>query len=284
VLVGEDLFPSAARTHASHKGNQGDVIVVGGQGMDAGGAGMTGAALLAGRAALHAGAGRVYVALLSGKGSDTATWDPQCPELMFRRFKTIVADRVLLRQASMVCGCGGGDAVADALPSLLSVCHSLVLDADGLNRTAEDPMLQSLLRARGKRGQITVITPHPLEAARLLSCTTAEVMNDRIAAAQNLSRHFDAICVLKGSGTVVAAPGELPHINSSGNAALATAGTGDVLAGWIGAALAAQKAAPSTPHQAVLRTVFAHGHQADRWAKRHHDTLTANRLAMAIGE
>ena len=110
----------------------------------------------------------------------------------------------------------------------------LVLDADALNAIAKDSHLQARLQERSASGWITVLTPHPLEAARLLGSDTATVMSDRLAAAQSLSDRFAAICVLKGSGSVISAPGRMPMINASGNAALATAGTGDVLAGMIG--------------------------------------------------
>jgi NAD(P)H-hydrate repair Nnr-like enzyme with NAD(P)H-hydrate dehydratase domain len=79
-----------------------------------------------------------------------------------------------------------------------------------------------------------VLTPHPLEAARLLGTDTADVQSDRLRAAQELARRFACVVVLKGSGTVIAAPDQTPRINGTGNAALATAGTGDVLAGWLG--------------------------------------------------
>lgn len=281
-LFGRADSNPASRPHVAHKGSQGDVVVIGGQDIAQSGAGMTGAAILAARAALHAGAGRVYVGLL-GDHSDAVRWDPLCPELMFRRPGLLTQDRDLIADATVVCGCGGGTAVADTLPLLLSTCASLVLDADALNRLAEDPVLQSLLAQRHARGAQTVITPHPLEAARLLGSNTREVMADRLQAANALSQRFGVTCVLKGSGTVVAAPGQTPHINSSGNPALATAGTGDVLAGWIGAFLTQARRASSDPLAAVLHAVFAHGQLADQWVAGNEETLTAHRLAMGIG-
>jgi NAD(P)H-hydrate repair Nnr-like enzyme with NAD(P)H-hydrate dehydratase domain len=79
-----------------------------------------------------------------------------------------------------------------------------------------------------------VLTPHPLEASRLLDCTTTEVQADRVGAARELANRFRCVAVLKGSGSVIAARDTVPVINATGNAALASAGTGDVLAGWIG--------------------------------------------------
>lgn len=271
------------RPHAAHKGSQGDVVVVGGQGIGQGGAGMTGAAVLAARAAIYAGAGRVYVGLLDSPVHHSVPWDPQCPELMFRHPNRLKRDDQLMRSAAVVCGCGGGSAVAAELPFLLSGCHTLVLDADALNRISEDEALQILLHHRIARDKVTVMTPHPLEAARLLGTDTRAIMSDRLAAAQTLSDRFGAICVLKGSGTVVVSPGEWPYINSSGGPALATAGTGDVLAGMIGARLATSSVGRrESPLQAVLHAVHAHGRLADQWTRSEEGTLTAHRLAARL--
>jgi ADP-dependent NAD(P)H-hydrate dehydratase / NAD(P)H-hydrate epimerase len=279
-LFGEGL-PSVSRAHSAHKGRLGDVVVIGGQDIAHSGAGMTGAAVLAARAALHAGAGRVYLGLL-GDGAGAVRWDPESPEIMLRRADLLTRSREMMQHATVVCGCGGGTAVAPVLPVLLSSAHSLVLDADALNRIAEDPVLQTLLRQRSSRGVCTVITPHPLEAARLLGSSTAEVMRDRLGATRALCESLGVICVLKGSGSVVQAPGEAPCINSSGNPALATAGTGDVLAGWIGASLASGAGQNRSVIVSVLSAVFGHGQLADRWVMQHEETLTAHRLVMAM--
>jgi len=165
----------APRRHAQHKGSFGDVAVVGGA------QGMVGGALLAARAAHAAGAGRVQVDLLH---PDPVDLDPLRPELMFRHGWWRSQTAALLAHTTVVAGCGGGRAVAEALPSLLSNAARLVLDADALNRIAEDGSLQSLLGARGGRDRQTVLTPHPLEAARLLGLDTLAVQADRLAAAQ----------------------------------------------------------------------------------------------------
>jgi hydroxyethylthiazole kinase-like uncharacterized protein yjeF len=242
---------------------------------------MTGAAVLAARAALHAGAGRVYLCPL---GDDAPSWDPACPELMVRRWHA-VHQGDLLERATVVCGCGGGQAVAAVLPTVLQRAGKLVLDADGLNHVADSAQLQATLSQRNPAGRTTVITPHPLEAARLLGQSTAEVMADRLASAQALSLRYSAVCVLKGSGTVISAAGEVPRINASGNAALATAGTGDVLAGIIGATLAAGDHAEPLVSR-VARAVHLHGWLADQWMNAGIDgesyaTLTADALARA---
>jgi len=253
------LLPSrptapAKRRHAHHKGSFGDVVIVGGA------AGMTGAALLSARAAHAAGAGRIYVHLVSTAKS-TPFVDTLHPELMFRGIE-LIDDREHLARSTVVCGCGGGTPVRKLLPRLLSAANHLVLDADALNAIASDPALSTLLRARADRAQPCVMTPHPLEAARLLGQTTGQVQGDRLQAAAALVDRFQCVVVLKGSGSVIAAPGHVPRINASGNASLATAGTGDVLAGWLGGLWAQQRDA-DTGFAVTLRAVAEHGSAAD---------------------
>ena len=266
--------------HASHKGSHGEVLIIGGQGLRPSGLGMTGAGILAARAALHSGAGRVYLSRLD-TDSAVLDWDPACPELMFRSTE-IILQGDLLERCVVVCGCGGGDAVAALLPAVLSRARTLVLDADALNAIATDPSLQSLLTQRHLRGWSTVLTPHPLEAARLLDTTTTTIMADRLTAAQTLSERWGAVCVLKGSGSVTSAPGAIPWINGSGNGALATAGTGDVLAGQIAAALAAPNRT-NMLQETVARAVHHHGWMADQWV-RHQGERPLNAAWLAQGQ
>lgn len=284
--------PLRATTHASHKGSNGDVAVIGGA-TDAHGMGMSGAALLAASAALHAGAGRVYLSLLSGQAHVAAA-----PDLMQRPWQELA-----LEAQFVVCGCGGGEAIQAVLPEVLRRSAHLVLDADGLNAVAQAPLLQTLLRERGRHGareegnqetkhgahvgtnkandsvprpQTTVITPHPLEAARLLHTSTAEVQADRLKTAQQLVAMFQCTVVLKGSGTVIAAPAQSPRIDASGNGRLATGGTGDVLAGLIGARMAQGLNA----FDAACAAVAQHGQMANDWPPSH--ALTASRLANSL--
>ena len=254
--------PMQQRPHASHKGSFGDVAVVGGA------PGMTGAALLAASAALHAGAGRVFVGLLDG---GSLSVDPQQPELMFRAVQSLDFSTM-----AVVCGCGGGDVISAYLPAILSASARVVMDADALNALANNTPLQVLLTARCQRHADTVLTPHPLEAARLLGVTAAQVQQDRLAAAQALASRFACTVVLKGSGTIIAAPGQTPVINPTGDARLATAGTGDVLAGMVGAHLAGGLDA----FDAACQAVYRHGMGADRWPAG--PTLVAGALARHI--
>jgi len=234
-LVGtrDSSCASPPRRQASHKGSFGDVAVVGGA------PGMAGAAWLSARAAHAAGAGRVFVDQLGageGAGTQEASLhiDPVRPELMFRRAWWSGSEAAVIAATTVVCGCGGGDAVRATLPKLLSTAARLVLDADALNAIAADPSLRDLAAARERRGHATIMTPHPLEAARLLASTAAAVQADRIGAARELSARFGSVVILKGSGTVITAADGTARINVTGNASLASAGTGDVLAGWIG--------------------------------------------------
>lgn len=253
-LAGAEIGVETPRAHAQHKGSFGDVAIVGGA------PGMGGAALLAARAAHAAGAGRIYVDMLD---DNAPTLDPSRPELMFRR-DWCKSSEPVLASSTVICGCGGGDAVRRILPRVLSAAGRLVLDADALNTIAVDAALQAMLTARASRSHPTVLTPHPLEAARLLDCDAAQVQADRLAAARMLAERFACVVVLKGSGSIIAAPGEVPCINSTGSAALATAGTGDVLAGWLGGLWAQQPgAATSVAMQAACTAVFLHGAAAD---------------------
>lgn len=252
--------PYQRRAHNTHKGSFGDVGVVGGM------SGMTGAALLAARSALRGGAGRVYVSM---PDPAMVMLDPGHPELMFRSLLELN-----LPSMTVVAGCGGGDAIHACMQHLLEQSARLVLDADALNAIAKDTVLQQALRTR--RAQTTVLTPHPLEAARLMETSTADVQANRLGVAQALADRFACAVVLKGSGTVIAAPGVLPHINPTGNGRLATAGTGDVLAGLIGARLTADFDAFFSARDAV----FQHGQLADEWASE--ATMTAQDLVRAL--
>jgi hydroxyethylthiazole kinase-like uncharacterized protein yjeF len=263
------------RQHAQHKGSFGDVWVVGG------GPGMAGAAHLAARAALVAGAGRVFRCGLDGAGPEA---DPIWPELMQREPAAWQTTGVL-ESATVVCGCGGGTAVQAVLPAILARSARLVLDADALNALSRDLALLPLLQHRAARQRNTVLTPHPLEAARLLGCSVAQVQADRLSQAQALAEKFNAIVVLKGSGTVIAAPGQTPVINPSGSARLATPGSGDVLAGWLGG-LWSQGADASLQAAtgAAAAAVWSHGAAADQTgsAAQVRGPLTASALIVAL--
>jgi hydroxyethylthiazole kinase-like uncharacterized protein yjeF len=280
ALLNHQPLPPRSSLHASHKGSFGDVAVVGGESLNVRGMGMTGAVDLAASAALHAGAGRVMTCFLSDESSEQTPQQPTSefalyhnpvlPEIMPRSFKALH-----LSSGVVVCGCGGGIAIQKVLPQALQESTRLVLDADALNAISQDPWLQELLKKRSTLNQTTVITPHPLEAARLLNTDTSHVQQDRLKAAQCLAALFDCTVVLKGSGTVIAQTAHTSVINPTGNARLATAGTGDVLAGVVGARLAQGLSA----FDAACAAVFEHGQAADLFQGA---SLTAGTLAQLI--
>ncbi|WP_354687478.1 NAD(P)H-hydrate dehydratase [Cupriavidus necator] len=243
------LFGAALprRRHASNKGAHGSLALIGGN------LGMTGAPLLGARAAQLLGAGKVHIGFLA---QPAPLIDPVHPELMLHPLDSLP----LSSMTALVIGPGmGTDATAQRhfARLLLAAPLPLVLDADALNLLAADPALAGALAASGVR---CVMTPHPLEAARLIGAPVAEVQQDRLGVAAALAAQWQAVVVLKGSGTVIAAPdGGACMVNPTGNAALASAGTGDVLAGMLGALLA-QGMPPLAAAQAA---VWIHGRAAD---------------------
>lgn len=254
LLIGRDVLAAALkpRPRDTHKGDYGSVGIIGGD------HGMVGAALLAGRAALVLGSGRVYVGLLA---PDALQVDPVQPELMLR-----TADEVL-KLGHLSClavgpGLGQMPDAAFYLGVALESPLPLVLDADALNLVAMDTRLAALL---DKRKTPALLTPHPAEAARLLAITTREVQDDRIEAARTLAGRYGSLVALKGAGTVCAAPDGTWHVNTSGNPGMASAGMGDILTGMI-AALLAQGTEPRT---ALHAGVHLHGAAADRAVATH---------------
>jgi NAD(P)H-hydrate epimerase len=213
-----------ARPRDSHKGRNGHVLLVGG---DHGGGG---AILLAAAACLRSGAGLVSVAT---REANVAPLLSRRPEAMAHAVEGAGALSPLLARADVLAiGPGlGQSAWAQALlAAVLDAAVPRVLDADALNLLAAKP--QPL-------GAHDILTPHPGEAARLLGVPVAEVQADRFGAAQALCERYGACVVLKGAGTIVAAPGQLPALIDAGNPGMAVGGMGDALTGCI-AALRAQ--------------------------------------------
>jgi hydroxyethylthiazole kinase-like uncharacterized protein yjeF len=239
------LLPSP-RPANSHKGIFGSIGVLGGS------TGMIGAALLAGKAALKFGAGRVYLGLIA---HDAPAVDSTQPELMLRTPRELLA---LQRLSCLVVGPGLGTE-SDAgtwLDYALGTKLPLVLDADALNQIAAETQLANKLQLRQYP---TIITPHPAEAARLLKEDTATIQSDRMAAAEKLAQSFHCYAVLKGAGSICVSPENKRYINCSGNPGLSSAGTGDVLSGMIGALLTQGLNA----QDALVLAVYLHGAAAD---------------------
>jgi NAD(P)H-hydrate epimerase len=242
----EALVPR--RGLGDHKGTHGHVVVA------AGSAGKVGAALLATGGALRAGAGLVTLATppaaaphVLGRIPEAmhAVFDPEAPDLTVFEGK-----RALVWGPGMPTGAAAGATVRRLAASLPLPA---VLDADALNHLAEKP--EVLVDAPAPR----VLTPHPGEAARLLGTGSDVVQADRVAAARKLAAATRAVVVLKGARSVVAAPDGRVTLNPTGNPGLGTGGTGDVLAGVIGALLA--QGLPAL--EAARLGVYVHGLAGD---------------------
>ena len=246
----------APRLRNSHQGDFGSVAVIGGN------RGMVGAALLAARSALLCGAGKVRAGLLA---SDAPAADAAYPELMLGSIDDAMGCDV------MVAGPGAGQSPSATsvsmfertiLPALIVANKPLVLDADALNAIAfNDTLRHDLVQ---KRKAATILTPHPAEAARLLGRKTAEVQAHRLDSALELAQRLRAYVVLKGAGSICAFPDGRWSINTTGNPGLAAAGSGDVLAGIIGALLAQKLDA----EKALQYAVCLHGAAADALVAR----------------
>jgi ADP-dependent NAD(P)H-hydrate dehydratase / NAD(P)H-hydrate epimerase len=246
------------RKSNAHKGDHGSLGILGGA------QGMVGAAFLAARTAVFSGCGRVYV--VRPNLADGFVLDTHAPEVMVIDFHE--SDTKPINAWVAGPGLGTSSAAHDMLAQVMHTPHPLLIDADALNLMAEDPALG---RQCKRRTGPTIITPHPGEAARLVSSlvsslvgsaaesTVQAVQSNRNACAQQLADQFNAIVVLKGAGTVITAPSQSPMTNTTGNAALATAGTGDVLSGLIGALLAQGLA----PLDAATAGVRLHGLAAE---------------------
>ncbi|MBC3880316.1 NAD(P)H-hydrate dehydratase [Undibacterium sp. LX40W] len=237
------------RNHDSNKGSFGDVSIIGGAD------GMCGAAILSARGALMSGAGKVHVGFCTEQTRSSMEIDPQYPEIMCRHANDI-------EFAKSVIAIGPGLAHSPTAKKLLARALNespcLVIDADAINLIAQDIQLQHQVLKRREKNFSTILTPHPLEAARLLNTDTANIQRDRLEAISELTDKFQTIVILKGSGSLIS-DGQTTFINTSGNPALATGGTGDVLTG-VCAALLAQGLAPI---DAARLACFVHGAAAD---------------------
>lgn len=218
-----DLSAWLAPRHANaHKGEHGHVLCVGGE------VGMGGAVRLCAEAALRTGAGLASVAT---RTAGVAALVAARPEAMTHAVEDAAALAPLLERADVVAvgpGLGQGGWGRGLLDAAIACGKPLVLDADALNLLATHP--QPVPQA--------ILTPHPGEAGRLLGMATADVQSDRFAAAAALAARYRAVVVLKGAGTVVAAPGRAPVVIGAGNPGMATGGMGDVLSGVVAALLA----------------------------------------------
>lgn len=252
----------------SHKHRMGHLLVAGGD------LGMGGAPLLAAEAALRGGTGLVTVLT---RPQHHAAMLARRPELMLRDGGDLErCDDLLSRARALVLGPGLGRESwgGELFQRALRTGKPTIVDADGLRWLAQTT-------ARPAFGEL-IITPHPGEAAQLLGSSVKEVEADRPGAAQRLADRFNCIAVLKGVGTVCAAPGgELLGVCAHGNPGMATAGMGDVLAGLLGGLLAQGLNAAEAARIGVCLHSAAAGLAAQRQGRR---SLLASDVIGAIGE
>lgn len=255
-FVKQNFPPRAAD---SHKGTYGTLLSV------CGSYGMAGAAVLAARAAGRCGTGLVIAALPDAIYPIAAT---QLPEVVFAPLgETSAAGHLhklapsLKKATALLVGCGLGNSTAtlELVEGLFSHANCpVVLDADGINAAARHISILETAHPP------LILTPHPKELSRLLSCSVEQIQANRDAAALTAARRFNAVVVLKGHRTVIAEPNGATHVNTTGNPGMAVAGSGDVLAGMI-AGLLAQGL---SPWEAARSGVYLHGAAGDRAAKR----------------
>jgi NAD(P)H-hydrate epimerase len=245
------------RRPTGHKGTAGHLLVI------AGSVGKTGAALLAARAAMRAGAGLVTIA--TTEAAQTALDAKVVSEMTVsyvrgetaddRSFATLVAQAARMKAAVVGPGIPTGTGMAELVRRLVvELPIPMVVDADALNLLGV-----GIAAATSKSAAARILTPHPGEMARLCGCTTADVAKDRLGLARRLASNSGAVVVLKGARTVIAIPDGTAYLNPTANASLGTAGSGDVLSGTIGALLGQGLAAKD----AACAGVFLHGLAAD---------------------
>jgi NAD(P)H-hydrate epimerase len=276
----KDISYLFRRSPNSHKGTFGRVTVIGGS------LGMCGAPYFAAKSAYRAGAGLVEICTIEDNRIPLQTLLPEAVLTLFSP-DTPPTDEQLMRifdrADSVVLGCGLGqsDASYHLVEATLRLCQKpLVLDADALNLIAADEHLQDLAKALSTP---VVITPHMGEAARLSGRSIADLAADPFAAAKDLALKYNAVCVLKDARTVTS-NGTLCWIQSHGNSGMATGGSGDCLAGLIGALYAKTRNQTITPGFCAAAGVFIHALAGDdAEARLGEHAVMASDIADGIG-
>jgi hydroxyethylthiazole kinase-like uncharacterized protein yjeF len=239
--------PLPRRHRYAHKGNCGHVLIVGGE------LGYSGAAIMAGEAALRVGSGLVSIATRAGHAG---LLNLNRPELMCHGVETPEQLSALLDKVDAVVvgpGLRQTDWAKALFHAAISAGKPTVVDADGLNLLAAAPTAKPHW----------ILTPHPGEAARLLNCATAAIQHDRFAAALSLQANYGGVAVLKGAGTLIASEHQLA-VSSTGNPGMASGGMGDVLSGVIAGLLAQGLSLRDAAQQGV----YLHGLAADLAAEK----------------
>lgn len=246
------LIPRLQRQAHEHKGHAGKVLIIGGA------PGMAGAALLAGRAALHAGAGWVILDFIDDRAISVLS---DQPELMLRTGQIGDVTQIHPDVIAIGPGLGQGNLAEQLLLESLQSTAFLVIDADALNLIAANSQLHKELKARPSLS--TVLTPHPGEAANLLKQTTEQIQADRELAIQKLVELTGSIVVLKGHHTLVYAPQQSMQVCLRGNPGMGVGGMGDVLTGITAAILAQGIRHNLNAYEATCLAVELHSCAAD---------------------
>ena len=259
--------PLLPRRRDAHKGDFGHCLVIGGA------PGMSGAARLAGEAALRSGAGLVTIAT---HPDHAALLNLTRPELMVRPVGDAESLDALIDQATVIAigpGLGRGPWGRRLWERVRWCDRPLVVDADALNLLAESPAVNP----------DWVLTPHPGEAGRLLGCTTAEIGQDRFRAALAIQERFGGVVVLKGAGTLIQGrPARSPAVCTDGNPGMATAGVGDVLTGVIAALVGQGPNLGVAAEEAVAIGVCLHAAAGDRAARTGERGLIATDILIQL--
>ena len=240
-------IPLPRRQRCSHKGNYGHVLIIGGD------LGYSGAAILAGEAALRVGAGLVSIAT---RPEHAGLMNLNRPELMCHGVSSAKQLSGLLEKASVVVigpGLGQSEWAAELFMATLAAQKSMIIDADGLN----------ILAGLSITHPDWILTPHPGEASRLLRCSTTDIQQDRFAAVLAIQASYGGVAVLKGDGTLIASENQCA-VSTTGNPGMASGGMGDVLSGVIAGLLAQGLSLQDAAQQGVYR----HGQAADRAAEK----------------
>ena len=246
------LISRLQRQAHEHKGHAGKVLMIGGA------PGMAGAILLAGRAALHAGAGWVILDFVDERAISVLS---DQPELMLRVAQIGDAAQINPDVIAIGPGLGQGDLAKQLLSEVLQSSALLVIDADALNLIASDSSLLNQLKARPSLS--SVLTPHPGEAANLLKETTEQIQSNRELAIQKLVDLTGSIVVLKGHHTLLHAPQQSMQVCLRGNPGMGVGGMGDVLTGITAAILAQGIRHGLNAYEATCLAVELHSGAAD---------------------
>lgn len=251
------------RPDDAHKGTMGTLLAV------CGSYGMAGACMLSSMAALRSGVGLLKCALPESIYPIVAG---RVPESVYLPLSQTAGGNIaaahtpyLLQQAAdavlLGCGLGNCDDTRTLVQEFVRQCRQpMVLDADALNCLAEDPSVFQAAKAP------VILTPHPAEMARLAHTTTQDVNADRVQTARSFAAQYRVIVVLKGAGTVIAAPDGQILLNPTGNSGMATGGSGDVLAGICASLLAQSKG--NNAFACAAAAVYLHGLAGDFAAER----------------